>query len=281
MYSQSGSSAIGLDVNNLTGTVDPAANPLANSGNLGLIILGAIVIGLLMMALFPIAVASVVFMVEAANKGKSVQLGEVIGRSFKRFWALLGSSIVFSLIFIGIYIVIVIFLSIVMVAATIAGTLAISAESFQNPTGIAGLIIALIILGISIYILIGFFAIRWGFFLPFVAFNEAGLGLGRSWKATKGSFWRLLAVFFTMTVISYAVILVVSLLVDLMQGSVLKAILLVLMNLIISPLVLVVYAVSFFDLKVRTEGSDLESMLQNTHFTLGTNSPEESNEGNV
>jgi hypothetical protein len=69
-----------------------------------------------------------------------------------------------------------------------------------------------------------------------------------------------------MTVIAYALVFVVTFLLGLMPSSILKAVLLVLLNLIISPLLLVVYAVTFFDLKVRTEGSDLESMLQNTNI---------------
>ena len=128
----------------------------------------------------------------------------------------------------------------------------------------------------------------WGF-SPFVlAFisllllsKEDGVGIGRSWNVTRGSFWRIFAIFFTMTVITYAVIIVATLLLGLLPGSLIKAVPLVLINVIISPLILVVYAVTFYDLKLRTEASDLESMLQNTSFNSAPLAQMESIEGHV
>jgi hypothetical protein len=279
-YSQSASNSLTLDLSNLQKSMtEPAVTPVIDTSNVAMYILIFIVLGIVMIALFPIAVAAVLFMVESINKGKAVGIGEVLSRAFKRFWALLGSTIVYSLIIFGITLVFVIALTIVVAITAIVGLQGFSTESFMNPAGAVGLIIGFIVIYLMIYILLGFFAIRWGFYLPFVALKEEGVGIERSWKLTKGSFWRIFAILFTITVIIYALVLVASLLLGLMQGSVLKAVLLVLINVIVSPLFLVVYAVTFFDLRVRTEGSDLESMLLNTNINSDIRAQVESIEG--
>ncbi|MDB5054226.1 MAG: hypothetical protein JWM44_2276 [Bacilli bacterium] len=281
IYSKSGSGSSPFNgsmfSNNLT---DPAAAQAALNGSIVAIILGILFAGLIMIALFPVAVAAVVFLVDGIYKGESISLGKMLSRSFKRFWALLGNSLLYGLILAGISIVCYIAMIIIVVIGALLFSFKFSADGFQHPSSIVGLIVIILALVALLYIGVGYFAIRWGFFLPPVALKKGEVGIGKSWGLTKGSFWRLLAVFFTLTIIIYAFILIYSVLVSLLPGSVVKAVLLILMNIIVSPLLLVTYAVSYFDLKVRTEGSDLESMLSRSNATFVEDNKVESIEGN-
>jgi hypothetical protein len=282
-YSQADYNLFSFDFTNLSQVNQTVQAPVSEVDpiQIGMFILLFIVLGIAMVALFPIAVSAVLFLVESINKGLPAGIGGLLSRAFKRFWALLGSSLLYGLILSAVSSVFVVALVIVIAIFTFIGGQGFLNGGFATPVAAIGLIIGIIILYALIYIVLGFFAIRWGFYLPFVAMKEDGVGVGRSWHLTKGSFWRILGILFTTIVITYAVVIIAVLLLSLMPGSILGAVLLVLINVIVSPLILVVYAVTYFDLKVRTEGTDLESMLQNTDIHATAIAQVESIEGHA
>ncbi|MNI04897.1 hypothetical protein D3C73_578350 [compost metagenome] len=228
-----------------------------------------VLLPLFVLGLMPAAVASVTFLVKAALQGEEIpSVGTLLKRAFRRFWPLAGSTFVTGLILVGIYIGFIIIIILVVLAFTLG--LGIS-QGFGGgqPGGL------LIVSGIIFFILImigsmiglSFFVIRWGYFLPFVALGEESIGIGRSWSVTKRSFWRLFFMYVVLSIVLSIFSLIVSMLISLGLGTnLLSQLLQALVSVIIAPLWLLPYAISFFDLRTRNEGMGLEAMIQTTVF---------------
>jgi hypothetical protein len=246
---------------------DPTGEQLLNTGsteNPGLI---AVVLGIIMLSFISIAISTVVFMVDSVNEGKPARIGESMRRAFKRLWSMLGSCFVFFFFLTFIALMFIIAFVIVISFSASFGLYGFLFDYFQYPLSSAWVIPRVILIVIAfLCIMFVYIIVRWSFFIPFVALKEESVGIFRSWRLTKGSFWRIFAVFFTMNVITIVLIIVATTLIFLMLGVVYMAILFILINLLISPLLLVVYAVCFFDLKVTAGGTVLEPMVLNPGF---------------
>ena len=201
---------------------------------------------------YPFLQTSIVFMVRSFVQGEAPVMNDLFRNPFRRFWAVLGSTFGFMLAMIGVSIL----MSVGLLIISLLGVAA-------NETGskiLASIIIALTSL-FSICIM-GSFAIRWWFYLPTAAFEQTNPGLGKSWELTRGNFWRLAAIFFIVTAITYIVGTVFRYVFLFLPGlSLLGQLLVMLVYLITAPVIMVTYAFTYFDLKARKEGGDLQEMI--------------------
>lgn len=214
----------------------------------------------------PVSITAVVMYVQSVLSGEGEPLiGDVLKRSFRRFWPVVGSNLLFGLILIGI------FIGIMLAFSGISVLLALVVGAAANGPGVGGAIVmgVLIVAGlIGVLLAAAYFIIRLMYFLPLTALEGESIGLGRSWAMTRQSFWRL---FWTMLVM-YLIIYFITSILGMLFGFVLllfappwvaQAVLL-LANTVLAPLMIVLYAISFFDLRVRSEGLGLESLIRQT-----------------
>jgi uncharacterized membrane protein YesL len=91
---------------------------------------------------------------------------------------------------------------------------------------------------------------------------------------TKGSFWRLLAIFLIVHIVSGIILYGFQFLLIISSAwtSIIGQLLLILFSCAVSPLSIVVLAFVYFDLKVRSEGQDLQDMIRET-LTQGEDAP--------
>ncbi|WP_163952864.1 hypothetical protein [Paenibacillus sp. SYP-B3998] len=221
---------------------------------------------LFLLGMMPASVASVVHLVKAHLLGEKVPgVGDMLKKSFRRFWPLAGSTALDGLIVLGMYVVFFfifgIFVIVFALGAGLSGTLSGSGMG----TGVVIGIIFFILLTIAGLLTGAYFFLRWGYYLPIVALGEDSIGLSRSWRLTRGNFWRLFLMFFVLIIILYLFQAVIQLIVTAAFGLGLGAqLLLSLVSILIAPLGILSYAISFFDLKVRNDGLGLETMIHNT-----------------
>ncbi|NGQ93841.1 ABC transporter ATP-binding protein [Brevibacillus sp. SYP-B805] len=249
--------------------------------SVGLLILFFVVALLTGLVSTPISMAAVVFMVQSVMRGETVELGKALKQSFRRYWPLLGSCLVYGLIVflmcIGFFMVLM--LVIFGVAAIGSGGDESIQQFFANPLsallgGVSVLLFFLVLLVPFCY-----FLLRWGFFLPAVAVEKVAPGIDKSWKLTKGNFWRILGVYLVMMTIAVVFTMMIELLVLVSLGqSILGLLVQNLLTLMLMPLSSVAYAVTFFDLRIRTEGTDLEALLAEPAREHAAGEPEATNE---
>lgn len=240
------------------------------------LLLVLVLIPILIFGLMPASVASVLHLVKASLFGEETPgVGELLRKSFRRFWPLAGSTFLDALIMFGIYIGLAIIIVIFAVVFAIGGNLSSSVGGFGGGA-VALTMIFFIILGLGAIFTFSYFFIRWCYYLPFVAMGEESVGLGRSWKLTRKSFWRLFLMYFVLTLILYLFLFVIQLVIAAVFGLGLGAQLLQsLISILVMSLWFLPYAVSFFDLKVRNEGLGLESLIESTIQTSPTEPAEE------
>jgi len=234
-----------FDVNKIMNYSISAAEPLISSDNAGwYLLLGMLVV----LVLTPVVITAIVFLVHRALQGEEVPSAlRLLGMSFKRYWGLLGGSIVFGLMLIGLFVALVI-------AFMIIG--AISAVVH----GVAGGIF-FFLLAVGAVFGFYYFVIRFMYFLPVVAYKEESVGIGRSWGLTRKSFWRLFGLFFVLMLLVYIFNMVTALLLTLVpMNSIIFVLLQLSVSLLAGPMIFVAYAVSYTDLKVR-DGMGLEEMI--------------------
>lgn len=234
-----------FNVNELMNYSSEGAEPLLAEESVGLV---AALFGLIFLFLTPVVIASIVLLVHHVMQGEEVPSAlQLLRMSFKRYGGLLGSSIVFGLMMIGFGIALVIAAMIMSVVA--AAT-----------SGIFGAFWMFLVIMGAVFTFY-YFGIRFMYFLPVVVFKEDSIGIGRSWGLTRKSVWRLFGLFLIMLLLIYLFNFVAGLILGFLPlGGVLLALLLVIVNLLTAPILYVVYAVSYFDLKVR-DGMGLEEMI--------------------
>lgn len=243
-----------------------ASSPIEGTGWIVLVICLAI-ISLLLPVVIPVVFSTVTGMVEAVYNRQEPSIRSALAVTMRRFWPLFGNSLLFSLALTAVYMIFTFALMIIfiIVGFFIAGVfgLASSALLQAGPLLIFAGIVLYIVFILFMYSLIGFFAIRWGFFIPAVVMEHEGIGLSRSWKLTKGSFWRIFLAFAVVGVASSAIFSVNLLLVQVAVPLLfLKVLISVLLMVVAIPLPLILYAVSYFDMRSRREGTDLARMLE-------------------
>jgi len=214
----------------------------------------------------PISTATAIFMVKREMDGHEVSLKEEIKRAFSRFWPLAGSMTVYGLIAIGMFLAIFLFLTIVVVviAAIGAGSISeLAIEDFLSDPAtliIGGVLYVLILM--ALMLVPSYFLIRWAFFMPAVAMETGGIGLSKSWNLTKDNFWRVFGIYFVIMLMTSTFLFAFQMIaIFALQNSIIGLLLQNLLTLLISPLGLIAYAITYFDLVLRKEGADLEAML--------------------
>lgn len=236
---------------------------------IGLLLFSFLLMPIYMLAVFPAAVSSQLHLVRAAAEGASVGFKELLRSSFSRYWPMVGNTLLFGLILMGVYAAIstAVVFGVIIVAAVSIGIGAGISELGSDPFG-SSIVLAVLLIGMYMLVVllmmagIGFFAIRFGFYLPVVALEGARSSLSRSWKLTKGNFWRIFGIYFVLSII-YSVFMLgtYALLIAVFKMSLLGQLIYIVLTLLITPIYMIPYAVTYFDLRVRNEGADLEQML--------------------
>ncbi len=233
-------------LSNIEGTTETV--PEFDGAALGAL-LGVIVLGIVSIILFPVAEAAIILVVDHIRKNEEYTVGSVIKEAFKRFWPILGSTILFALITFG-------FITIpIIIISLIAGI-----TSVINP--IIGILLGILLfIGFAVFVI--YFLTRWSLYFGFVAVGEESIGFGRSWNLTKGRTWVIIGLFIIFwlinSIISFAVQLPFA---AILGNSVLVSIIINLITLITTVIFSVGYAVIFFDLKLRNEADDLHDMIE-------------------
>ncbi|MGG1661521.1 ABC transporter ATP-binding protein [Brevibacillus sp. NRS-1366] len=228
-----------------------------------------IVIPLMTFVAYPQMISVATILTEGAIKGKQLRLKDAMKQALGRFWPLVGSTVVYGLVALGVMIGFVLACMLLFFLLTVA-----FGGSFDTFLGLGNdvnpiFLMLLFIVGNIVFIIgtmlvPGFFLLRWSFYLPLVLFEQNGVGLAESWRLTKGNFWRLLAIFFVLSVL-YSIFSggVQALTTGTMGMSIVAQLILVLLACLLMPWMSIVYALTYFDLVVRKEGTDLQVMLNN------------------
>jgi hypothetical protein len=231
-----------------------------------LVVLFLVVVPVLMIIIAPIAVSTVVHMVRAFLYGEPIpEVGELLSKAFRRLGPLAGSTVLVGLILFGIYMVTVIaIVLLIAVGAVIVGAV----SGFGDTSPGVGMILFMVFGGIALLFglvfLLSYFVIRFFYYLPFVALGEESIGIGRSWKITRKSFWRLFLMYVVISIILYIIIVVTTLLLTFFTGGLVSQLLQSMVSIVLMPLWFIPYVLSFFDLRARNEGNGLEDLIQTT-----------------
>jgi hypothetical protein len=220
-------------------------------------------------AVLPFAISSLLHVVRAAAAGEEIRLGAVLKRSFVPYWRVAGNTFLYGLILIGTYIAIVIAGTVlVFVAALMAGLLGAGiGQISSNAVGAGIAIIAIIVIAYVLFIAgvmaaFSFVLIRFGFYLPVLTLDEGDQPLQRSWRLTKGSFWRLFFALLVLTAISTIFAIGgYALLIAVFKFSIIGQIVHTLLALLVLPLFFLTFGAIYYELKGRTEGADIARTL--------------------
>lgn len=211
--------------------------------------IGTLLVGLISIVLFPVATAAILLALNHIRKNEEYTIGSLIKKAFTRFWAMLGSNILFGLIAFGF-----LFVSLMILF----------------PIGIFGAIgvpvigiLFVIVLGIGMYVGIGYLMTRWGFYFGSVVLDYESPGFSRSWQLSRNRGW----VLFSLYVIFFLIISAISLAIEATFGiflgnSVLLTLIVNLTTIFTNLLFTVGYGVMYLDAKVRHDAEDLDEMIK-------------------
>lgn len=215
----------------------------------GLEFLYYILNGIMAIALYPMAHASVLYATSRDLKQQSWSVSEVIKRAFSRFWPLVGSTLLFGLVVGGGFAIGIIFISLIGFGA------------FSGGAGIGALIISVLFI-LGLFILAAFFTVKLSMYFAATAFEKTAPGFSRSWNLTKGHFWSTFGLFIVFILINILISAVFEGVAIFVLGtSVFSQVLINLAAIVTTLLLMVGYAVIYTDLKVRNEAGDLKDMI--------------------
>ncbi|MFD1778145.1 hypothetical protein ACFSFW_05650 [Fredinandcohnia salidurans] len=211
--------------------------------------LGSMFVGLVGVVLFPVAEAAILIALNHIRKNEEYTISSVIKKAFTRFWAMLGSNILFGLIVFGFFFVAVM----ILVPIGIFGAIAIP---------IIGILFA-IALGLGLFVGIGYLLTRWGFYFGSVVLDYESPGFSRSWHLSKKRGW----VLFCLYVVFFLIISAISFAVEatfgiFMGNSVLLTLIVNLTTIFTTLLFAVGYGVMYLDARVRHDAEDLDEMIE-------------------
>ncbi|WP_053365795.1 hypothetical protein [Bacillus sp. FJAT-27245] len=223
-----------------TGEVDPSFMPAE--------FVGIGVTALLSLFLFPIAQAAILFAVNHVRKNEEYTVSSVFKLALSRYWAMLGSSILYFLMAIA-------FIAIPTIGIVAGGM--IGALS-NDATGI----ILAVIGSIGLFLVAVLLLTRFSFYFGSVVLDRKSPGLGRSWKLTRKRTWKLLGIYIVFSLITTIISASVEMAFTAFLGSsVLLSIIVSLVSILTTMFFSVGYCVIYLDLKVRNEADDLKELL--------------------
>lgn len=209
----------------------------------------------------PMAYASLIVATDQIRKKEPVNISLAIKRALSRYWALLGGGIVYTLIMIALIIGITVL--IIAYIAISGGTGAFSGLAVGNFTGLGIHLIVIIILSISTFCAFIYLITRWSFFFAAIVFEKVSPGLRKSWRLTRGNFWRLIGLYIVLSILLLIIMAIVEMAVFFFLGnSVLASLLISLVSIPITMTSYIAYAVIYFDLRVRNDAMDLKGMIE-------------------
>ncbi|WP_421381955.1 hypothetical protein ACOJQI_21485 [Bacillus salacetis] len=206
-----------------------------------------------------IAGAAIFIGVNHIRKSEDFTAGIAIKQAFKRFWPLIGSSLVYFLIVFGMIVVPI------MVIGFSGFFIAGFGGAFTEGSFAGSLVIILmmILVLLAAAVGIGYLLTRWSFYIGVVTIDKVAPGIGRSWNLSKGRGWVAFGVFIVLMLITGVITGAFELTLGLALGnSVLYTIIINLVTMVTSIITSVGLAVMFFDLKSRNEAEDLQEMIE-------------------
>lgn len=211
---------------------------------------------LLFYILMPMAEAATLVAIDQIRRGEKIQPIACIKKAFSRFWALIGGSIVYGVIVFGL-----IFLVSLVIGALI-GLIWLTDGFFGIQALFVSAIILAVLLGIGGLIGLIYISVRLSFYFAVIVFEKVSPGITQSWNLTRKSFWRAFLMATNVMILSWIISGAFEVLFTFLLGySVLGILLLDFVNIFTYMLVFVGYGVVFFDLKLRNEGTDLKTMM--------------------
>lgn len=211
--------------------------------------------------------AALAWFVSERFLGRPATVRQAYGNALRRWLSLLIAALLLSLAVGGLFLF--------LFAGAFVPFLALGAFGANDTAAgaAAGLaVLCLCVLIIPAFVVAIFLYTRWTFWNQAIVlekYNSTG-GLGRSWKLTKGSFWRVLGFNFILVIIigafsagpiyllSFATIFLPSPFI----GAILQTLASSLITMIMTPLQFAVLTILFYDLKIRKEGFDLQFQMQ-------------------
>jgi len=210
------------------------------------------------MILTPVAYASILILIDKLRRNQSLDMKMIIKQAFSRYWGLLGGSVVYILLMTLFSLIAIIGVVIVFV---VSGMLL---GNYFHPN--AGLIISIVILSLLAMFGLLYPGIRWSFYFGAATFEKTAPGLGKSWRLTKKNYWRILGIFIVLMLVRLVISLVINATFSFLLGqSVLVLAISHLVAIVTDLILLVGYAIVFFDLRVRNEGEGLKQMIDEYH----------------
>ncbi|WP_010281886.1 hypothetical protein [Bacillus timonensis] len=210
--------------------------------------IGTMLIGIAGFVLFPVAEAAILIALNHIRKNEEFMIGSVIKKAFTRFWAMLGSNILFSLIVFGFF----------FVAVLLLVPIGISAIAIAP----VGILIAFV-LGLGIFVALGYLLTRWGFYFGSVVLDYESPGFSRSWHLSKKRGWVLFGLYIVFFLIISAISFAVEATFGIFLGNSVLLTLLVNLTTIFTTLLFAVgYGVMYLDAKARHDAEDLDEMIE-------------------
>lgn len=209
-----------------------------------------IIVAFATMILAPISTAAIVIAINKIRKNETYTVGSVIKEAFRRFFPLMGGSIVYGLI---IFFVSIISILLVVLAIYLSG-------GFDGNIIATVLIIIASVIGVIIGL--GYFFTRISFYLTAIAAGEKSPGIGASFRLSRGRGWILFGLIIVFSIITTTVASAFEVVLSLVFGaSVLLSLSSNLLSIITTMFMTIGYAVMFFDMKARHDGDDLDQLL--------------------
>lgn len=216
---------------------------------------------LLILISAPIAYASLIIATEKIRKEEPVRILSIIKQSLSRYWAILGGMLVNGLIM---FALLFLFALIIIGYLAISGGLTgFSGLAAGTPAGLGIHFTVVVILSIIAFLAFIYLMTRWSFFFAAIACEKVSPGLRKSWRLTRGNFWRLVGFYIILTIIVAILSLVLETAVySILGNSVLAYLLISLVSIPVSMISYIAYAVIYFDLRVRNEAGDLKALIE-------------------
>src|SRR2546430_4075205 len=225
-------------------TTTGSATPSFNSQQLSNL-LGALALGFIGgFFLLPISLGAVFRAITNVALGRPATIGSVLRETLARYLPLLGLVALGILMLIG-----------WIIAETIG-------------------FILLILPGFAVFCAAVYLAVRWSLVVAAMMAEDIGpiRGLGRSWNLVSGSWWRtfgiLLIVGIMQGIISYGLVILVSVIAALVSTGDFRAAVVqvvgTLVSAVVTPIAYIAVVLLYFDLRVRKEGLDLDQLAQQT-----------------
>ena len=252
--------------------IPAAANVLANvffaTGDSPVALLGGILI-LASIVLSIIAAGAIAFGVARHYTRGEVDVADCLSHAFQVGILLIAQAIVVTVVIGGLFIV----GTVLFVVGAIAGVFEGGSEGAVG--GLVAVGALMILAGIVVAVWLG---VRWfsGAYAVVIEGKGPITGLGRSWNLVTGSWWRVFGILLVFGIVITAVILVIAIPVGIIgaiagaiaageQGAgVVGALAGALATVVVTPFAYIAGTLIYFDLRVRKEGFDLDTLAAET-----------------